>query len=115
MALRLAIAPRQREGSPDGSQVVAQALRETSNLRCAALGQTLEPTIELPWTPPMHKSQELTRKAANLGDHRFDLAQRLHEPLVVDMLGLVECQLSPSTSQPKARRTDGHGSVRAIA
>lgn len=73
-------------GSVKAARTAAKSLRKLpAKLRIPGalhLGQTQEPTVEYLGTPPVHESEELTRKAANLGDHGLDLAQRLHEPLV---------------------------------
>ena len=96
MALGLAVAPGQREGCTHCGQVVAQAGYEASHLGRAALRQAHEASIEFPGPSAMHESEKFAGEAANLGDHGFDLAQRLHEPLMVDILGLFDGELAPS-------------------
>ena len=46
---------------------------------------------------------------------RFRKSVPLNEPLVVDVFGLLDSELRHPTSQPNARRADGHGIVRIRA
>jgi hypothetical protein len=52
----------------------------------------------------VHEAEELAGEASNLSYHGFDLAQRLCEPLVVDVLRLIAGKLPPS-HKPAERAT----------
>ncbi|EON18786.1 hypothetical protein C265_15142 [Cupriavidus sp. GA3-3] len=73
-------------------------------------------------TSPVHESEKLSRQAADLAHHGFDLAQRLHEALVVCALWLRDSELSlsekPSEYAPSRRarhRTHGYLDKRCLA
>lgn len=112
MTLGLAVAPRQREGRTYRRQVRAQARREAPHLFHATALNPLEPSIEFLGTATVHYPQELSRKAAHLGDQGLDLAQRPHETFMLIPSGLVGVELLPSGKPPKypSRRRDRHRS-----
>jgi hypothetical protein len=48
-------------------------LREPTHFRSVAARQTLLPSIETSQTSPVHESEKLSREAADLAHHGFDL------------------------------------------